>query len=605
MHLKLQPYDKNLWPVSGFFIKGDGIANWLFWLQNLELHLKEVQVYPLPGTSAKSIWGCYVETPGAKPAKDMGPCQFAQCIDGVLVIPEKTKVFPAFAEAEIQSLFKNGKALIHHEIGCFELGSPLRWEEHIEVSVQGALEVAIPEDEVFIPSRLKRILVQAADPDEALEQLEKEFPGKEPMPDKPLNGFEKARLALYTGAALVGGIVGSLIGGIARLLSRAFSAPAEGTGSARPEKGGASGATPNTGWFQRIFGRTPGWLKGIVNDFNNLQERNQKEVDKLMSMLKKNPLDALKYALPIDSGGTGRGSTEGGFFLFGKFLSSLSLFDGLGFGGGSGGGIQLDDGSVQSLRAQYYETAEKLIRMGEYYKAAYVYLRLLQDYTRAAEVLKQGGLFAEAASVYLKYLKDDGSAAHCYEEGAMYQQAIELYVKLNSFEKAGDLYIKIGKTKEAMELYEKVYANYLENDQYVKAAVLARQKMSDQLRSQNLLLRGWDEDKDAKSCLGLYFTNTTDLDLPGQVAVVYANHVAHTNNRAFMSVVIEQYKQRTGNHDYIKDIAYEIAADQAANHPEVISELKAFNSNNTGFMKDAFRFRQGLRSKKRRRSASK
>ena len=50
-------------------------------------------------------------------------------------------------------------------------------------------------------------------------------------------------------------------------------------------------------------------------DYENLAERNQNQLDKLLKMLNDNPEEALKYAIPLDPNNSSRGGAQGGFTL--------------------------------------------------------------------------------------------------------------------------------------------------------------------------------------------------------------------------------------------------------------------------------------------------
>jgi hypothetical protein len=45
------------------------------------------------------------------------------------------------------------------------------------------------------------------------------------------------------------------------------------------------------------------WVNGLQQDFEELERRNQKHLDRLMKLFKNNPLEALKYKIPLDNEG--------------------------------------------------------------------------------------------------------------------------------------------------------------------------------------------------------------------------------------------------------------------------------------------------------------
>ena len=50
MQLKIKPYSKNTYPLSGFLIKNASVKAWIVELQRLNFSLEEVEVYPIPNT---------------------------------------------------------------------------------------------------------------------------------------------------------------------------------------------------------------------------------------------------------------------------------------------------------------------------------------------------------------------------------------------------------------------------------------------------------------------------------------------------------------------------------------------------------------------------
>lgn len=394
-------------------------------------------------------------------------------------------------------------------------------------------------------------------------------------------------------------------------------------------------------------------------DMQKVMKGNQKEMDKFMAFLDKNPKLALQYAIPLDTLGTSRGDNYGRLSFGGRSMFSLSpvatesfhqffkfgfaiffvifirscnpensnfefqsLFQGL-FGfvilalivglvvallskgnkksnSSSGGAALIDSDRFSTLQNKYEKLAEQYVENKEYQKAAHIYLKLLKNYPKAAEVLEKGELYSEAAAIYLKYCKNKQKAAACYEKGNAYKEAIEIYKELNDNEKVGDLYLILKDKKEADKYFNRVIENYKTNFQYVKASLVYKNKIGDVTEAQEILLEGWKTNKDAGKCLNNYLANIDSAaDLSLAINDVYKNIVIPENAPVFLHLLKHEFTKHEENQGMIKNIAYEIVADRIDKNPDVASELVHFNKNNKMMLKDVMKYK--LKAKKKTR----
>jgi tetratricopeptide (TPR) repeat protein len=309
----------------------------------------------------------------------------------------------------------------------------------------------------------------------------------------------------------------------------------------------------------------------------------------LMEMLRNNPEEALKYAIPLDKDGVSRGGgNDAGSLGLDKLWKDFDLFrNSSGGGGGSGGSIESN--LFFKLMEQYRKTAEELIKKGEFKKAAFVYLKLLKNHTLAAQTLEKGFLFAEAAAIYLKFLNNKAKAAECYEKANMIGKAIELYKELENWEKVGDLYKQLNMLEEARKFYDMVIENYVKAAQYVKASLVYRYKIGDSTLSQDLLKRGWLEGKDAYNCLNNYFVNFEDIDLLGkEIAHIFEHEMPAGQISLFLTAIRLEHEKHSALRELTLGLAYEIIS----GHPQLVSELRHFNEDKQ-LVKDIMRYRVG------------
>jgi tetratricopeptide (TPR) repeat protein len=254
--------------------------------------------------------------------------------------------------------------------------------------------------------------------------------------------------------------------------------------------------------------------------------------------------------------------------------------------------------SFAQLHSQYMNTAQELTQQQDYKKAAFVYMKLLKNYHMAAQTLEQGGFYQESASVYLKYCSNKLKAAECYEKGNMTENAIELYKELNHDEKVGDLYYALHQKKEAFVYYQKVADGYTQNQQFVKAALLYKNKMENTTIAQEVLLKGWRLNRDGFNCLNNYFSNISDPKQSwSELQEIYHKEVNGMNRETFLRVLQHEYDKQHEFSEPIKDIAYQIVVEQIPANPSIVSELRSFNKEDKKLINDTLRFKVNLKKK--------
>ena len=464
MDLKIKPYPKNNYPFGGFLIKHTSVAVWMKSLFEMQFRLEDVSIYPIPGTIANTIWGCLVVTKQAVDPHLVGKHELCQLVTEKLFIPERTILHPPMNHSEIVNLFDTNIHILHPEFGLVELPEAIDMQTLISKPVMRSYYVTRPEDAVFIPEHVQSFQIKPMAADALLENLEKKvFPKKEVMKDDSLNLLEKGKLLFY------------------KLLFK----------TNKKKEIGSNERTEKSDLWKKIealigsfTNKESTFGEKMQEDFEDLERRNQKQLDKLLDLLKNNPEEALKYAIPIDDEGITRGGNNASFTLTQRWLD-FSLFSSANRSRGSGS-INLGDGA-NALKAQYNATAQQLVIDKEFHKAAFIYMKLLKNYHMAALTLEQGEYYQEAALIYLKHCANKTKAAECYEKGKMTEEAITLYKELYQHEKVGDLYVDINKRKEAKVYYEKKVDEYKQKNQFVKASLIYKNKMLDPQGGQELL----------------------------------------------------------------------------------------------------------------------
>ena len=391
-------------------------------------------------------------------------------------------------------------------------------------------------------------------------------------------------------------------------------------------------------------------------DMQKVMKGNQKEIDKLLNFLEKNPEMALKYAVPLDVIGSSRGIANGRF-VFGKGISgsaigglasdALSLLKYISFiilafaavalvayfftgrngsfragsiifaflifrllryifnndsssGGNSGNGrtALIDDDKFYTLKQKYVKLADEYVKQKEYKKAAHIHLKLLKNNLKAAEILEEGGYYAEAAPIYLKRCQNKIKAASCYEKGKVYHEALVLYREMDNYEKAGDMCLLLNKKEEADKHFGILIDLYRENSQYVKASFIYKNKVKNPALAAGMLLEGWNADKDAYNCLNNYFANMQEPDeVMTGIEALYKT-LPHKKKETFLNVIQHEFKKHDSLKPAIKDIAYEIIASEIKRKPALASELIFFNKEDKKLVKDVTKYKALIREGK-------
>lgn len=578
MEFRIKPCHKNTYPLRGMLIKHPSIRFWIQEIQSLGMSLGKLDIYPIPGIQPNSIWGCLIISDTKLNPLLVGKHEACQVVCRNLMIPEKSIIYPNINKVELENIFSTFLHVIHPDFGLVELKEPLQLIEVLTFPEEMPCFITKPKLPVFIPNQIKSFQVAPIPPEEVLKKLEeKVFPKKEKLEDKPLTMLEKGKLSFYK-----------------LLFNKKSDTKATGEEGGNVEKTGIAKLIEG---IANTFSKKGSSLTDeLQQNFEDLEERNRNQLDKLLDMLKNNPEEGLKYAIPLDDEGTSRGGTVGEFSLSKRWFDFSLLGSSRGSSSGSG---SIDLGNdFTTLQNQYHATARDLVKAGEYHKASFIYMKLLKNYDLAAQTMESGNHFQEAASIYLTHVNNKRKAAVCYEKGHMIENAIGLYKELGENEKVGDLYLDINKRKQAIVYFKKVVEVYDMQGQYLKSSLILRHKVNDESEAQNTLLQGWRKNKDGFNCLNNYFSNINDeKQLSKEIEAIYQDEVSNENRESFLKVIQHEYKKEHKNSGRIREIGYELISVQILSNPAIVSELKFFNPKDKELVKDTIRFEVGRKKK--------
>ncbi|MCB9261976.1 MAG: hypothetical protein H6607_06350 [Flavobacteriales bacterium] len=580
MNLKLTPADKSKHPIAGFIIRSANMHDWLIELNALPLRRQDFELFALPGDEANTVWGCFVWLINPINSNIRHRNQRMQQIGNQLFIPEYTDIFPRLNATEIDTLFSGNMHLMHPEIGLVELNEPFTFEQNI-TSASSTIPPQKPKTPYKIPTVLSTIKIAKVDISDHITELEKMTKPDSKKP--PLSGKEKIKLSIYD-------FLIDLLGDKKKAgsTSRKTDEP--------PQKNDSDKQSDPFKRANHFFDKLGKIAQGIFKksasrmsfDYNQLKERNMREMEKLMKMIESNPDLALKYAMPIsdnhERSGLPSAWSMGGFSLFKLFGGSSS---------GNGGSILLGDKALEDLRTKYQKMARAYLEKGDYEKAAYVYIKLLKQYRDGAKAYESGKMFEKAASTYIKLLDDKHAAADCFKNASMYLNAIEIFEELENYEECGDLYMRIGQPTSATKYFERAIGKAAKTHNFLLAERLCKDKLHDFRRGQNYLLEAWNllKDKSALSYLTKYFQEEKNEDqLMSTLKDIHQKLPNLSKTKQFIECLKKINVTSEENKSFIKETGIQLISTASRTDRMVVKQLNAFIGRDTELEKDVIRF---------------
>lgn len=320
------------------------------------------------------------------------------------------------------------------------------------------------------PPRLGAIILKLPNPEEL--HLESDgigdLKGKKPKGKGTLGKIGKG-LGLGLGALAAGPILG-----LGKLLNFLPNGPA------------SNSPTP--------FDKLEAWAQKHWKDISSARQR---ELNRLMEMMEKDPEQGLRYALPLSGHEARRGKAPPGWKL-----GQRSLRLGNSQGGGAVDGWDLDHETQLKLEQQYRKAAAAAEADGNHERAAYIYGELLNDWASAAHSLIKAGKLREAVSIFLHKLSDKPRAAQALEDAGLHLQAAEIHLELGNHEKAGDLYQHLGQENRARELWQKALD---EEKNPLEQARISEEKLGSRAAAITILNKAWRSNQHSTDSLRAEF----------------------------------------------------------------------------------------------------
>ncbi len=476
--------------AAAWFAPGEEIERWLDEITQWNVSLVDAQLYVLPsGIDDPRPCGVLVVLKAGKPSVSAA-LPYAQ-LENRLFYPLDARLDPEISPQELRENLLWDVQVLHPAAGLVGF----RAEDAIAVESLLAPPPRRPADwsraEAGISQRPPLVSVLAAalpsmqeildmgrdDIGSGVEETLPPAPDESPLRDAMGHAVRKA--------------VQPLMKALVRLLSGRSSPPAKGPSAAK-------GAKP-----PRQAGPLRRWATAKLKAIDEaLQERRNRELNRLLKLLQSDPDTGLQFALPlrdVASRGVAPPSDSLGRRSVDFNLSKL-------FGGDRPSDNWAVPGDLQKqLRDRYRESANRELNLGRFSRAAYIFAHLLGDFGAAADALKRGRLFREAAAIYQSQLKNPRAAADCLTEGGLLLEAIPLYRSLQLHETAAGLHERLGQMEESRECYRQAVAQLLHRNDVLAAALLLERKLAEPDQAMALLASTWPESNKAGICLREWF----------------------------------------------------------------------------------------------------
>jgi hypothetical protein len=478
-HLQLRHDESVVGPASAWFLPGNSAREWIDELVLCGLADMETRLFPVPRSlTDRTPVGLFV-LPVAGHVWNRRPRGFGcRVVANRLHVPVDAILFPPVTDAEIIKACPTPLALFHPVYGLsgFELESALCVPDLLKAPPEQLQNWNYAQVGVAPIPELSGVMLVAPPSLENLyggaeQEIGTEYPGDlPPAPNEPRSD---------TVARTQRNLRQWLAKGVAGILRH----------------------VPHVGQQRTWVNAAEDWANRQLRGVNQqLDAIRQKEIHRLLHLLKADPEIGLKYAIPLNHfahRGIGQSSAR---------LGPRSLdFDPKKLGGQAIDPWNLTSDAQNKLRQSYREMANREMRLGRHRRAAYIFAELLGDLLAAANALRQGRCYHEAAVIYEGHLKNPAEAAACLAEGGLLLEAIDRYVKLGRWLEVAGLYEKLGDHRAFRDTLQRVVEERLAQDDILAAAKLVDERLGEPEKALQLLQGAWPRSNQAVACMGEAF----------------------------------------------------------------------------------------------------
>lgn len=544
MTLKLIWSETTQHSAAAAFIEGGSAKQWLAEINRWGIPFRELDCYVLP-ESLRSVQAAGLLVVFKHPATAQGlelKAPYTKVAER-LYIPIHTAVYPEIGADEWSRLLSWDVQVLHPSIGLagFHHADRLDPATLFDGAPATGTDWSLAHPGLPAKPLLEYIEVHRPSPQEVISSIREDM-DTQPLRDIPKEEDDEPTPLQKALDEAKRGVIKGTLNALDKLNDVLPDSDRGGSGS---------------GWLHKF----QDWL---LNNLAELERRRNNELQRLVNLFDKDSDEALKYAIPLDDTYAPRGTAPPTW----KLGPRSTNFDLSRIGGGDATDAWDASAYYNDLRAQYQRAAEMAIHKGDFRKAAYIYAHLLSNFHLAANVLKQGRHYREAAVLYKDHLKNLPAAAECLELGGYYQEAVEVYETLYRFEKAGDLCLQMDRPEKAAGYYEKSLETVLNNRDHLDGARIAHDKLRQPERAQEILLQGWQGNKQAEPCLKKYFDRTLEQEpekTRQRLQEIFDHQTPPAKQALLLNVLLHlnEHSMPPDARDATRNIAYEIVGNAA------------------------------------------
>ncbi len=301
-----------------------------------------------------------------------------------------------------------------------------------------------------------------------------------------------------------------------------------------------SSRTPSGADAPTWINRAQDWARNVLERTSpHLFSQRAKELQRLLHLLKTNPDEGLRHALPLTCDARHRGAATPSARL-GRHDVNFNLNQL--FGGGAADAWEVPPDVLYQLLEHYRRLATREMQLGRHRRAAYIFAELLGDLESAASALVAGGHHREAAVLYKDRLHRPVEAARCLENAGLWHEAIELYEETQQFDRAAEIYQQLDQPDEAQECYRKAVRHHQDAGNYLKAADLQTEQLQEPDAALKTLDAGWKDSNQAGKCLQKSFELMGSLGRHDQAAGRVRELRQSTHSKRRTQLMLDAFK---------------------------------------------------------------
>jgi hypothetical protein len=257
-----------------------------------------------------------------------------------------------------------------------------------------------------------------------------------------------------------------------------------------------------------------------------LQSQRDRQIEKLLNWMQKDPDKALKFAIPLAAMSAFRGLS----LPTSRLTERMPNFNLGGLFGSGPADIWNINAKLQAqLQAAYRAQADRELAAGRFRRAAYIHANLLGDLSAAAAILEKGRHYDEASILYGEKLNRPRDQARCMAMAGRTAEAASLYIKLNDFEAAAKVWDDVDNKVAVREVYLKAIEQLKGQNKIVDAARLLDEKLNDRTSAEMLLWEQWPNGREVVACAEMGFQWMAESGLHEQAREMFAELVEKAN----------------------------------------------------------------------------